>query len=464
MKILALVMAFFAVGTGGFLSYGAAHYEERIAPKTYVGVVEVGGLKPEDAAKKIRLWWQTERVRKLIFLTSADSTPVAAMSLTEAGVNVDDQASIKDLPMRDYWEETKDKFIKPEDVVKKFDLKLTFSTDSSTKKIAELLKEKIGKPKPAKVSYDGAIHLTPETSSTQVKVDQLSSAIQAAVTNAEEKVIIPIEEAPKHIPDEELKKITAVIGEYTTKFPAHQISRNTNIRLAASKINGKVLLPGEQISFNQTVGRRTLAAGFKEAPVIINGMHDTGIGGGICQVSTTLYNASLLANLKVVNRHNHTFPSVYVPVGRDATVDWGSLDLVLQNNTDGPIAVVSESGKSTVTFRVLGQPTPGQQVKIVTKNHKTWANGQKIVVDKSLKPGAKKVVDKGGSGHSISTYRQVYFNGVLQKEELLNSSNYKGGKRIIAVAPGAPATPASKPGLPTAKPVTAPVGLPTTRA
>src|SRR5579862_1701627 len=124
----------------------------------------------------------------------------------------------------------------------------------------------------------------------------------------------------------------------------------------------------------------TAKGGFREAPVLKNGKHDVDIGGGICQVSTTMYNAAVLANLKIVKRNNHSIPSVYVPIGRDATVDWGSLDLVIGNPTDKPVAVCSNYLNGKITFRILGQKDPSIKVKVETAHERSWGRSAEMIV------------------------------------------------------------------------------------
>ena len=226
-----------------------------------------------------------------------------------------------------------------------------------------------------------------------------------------------------------------------------QESRYSNIRLASSKLNGLVLLPGERVSFNDTVGRRTEKGGFKLAGVYKNGKHDVDVGGGICQVSTTLYNAALLADLKIVQRHNHSMPVPYVPLGQDATVDYGALDLQIQNNSTSPIAISSEYHPGKLTFRILGRKDPGLRVKILSDGKQRWDAGTLVVVDPALAPGQKKVVDKGASGQSIKTYRVVYRDGREIRKESLGLSYYKGGQKVIAVGQAAVAAKTEPSGL-----------------
>src|SRR5262249_4274073 len=158
-------------------------------------------------------------------------------------------------------------------------------------------------------------------------------------------------------------------------------------------------------SFNGTVGRRTEKAGFQIAGVYKNGKHDFDVGGGICQVSTTLYNAALLDDLKIVERHNHSMPVAYVPLGRDATVDYGALDLEIANNSDHPIAINSEFHPGKLTFRILGKKDKSLDVKIESDGSQRWDPGTQLVSDPSLPAGKRKVIDKGSSGRQVSTYR-----------------------------------------------------------
>ena len=144
-----------------------------------------------------------------------------------------------------------------------------------------------------------------------------------------------------------------LLGKYTTKYVSNA-NRTTNLRLASNKIDGYVLMPGETFSYNQTVGKRTIAEGYKNAAIYENGEVTDGVGGGICQISSTLYNAIVAADLEIMERHNHTFVSTYVPAGQDATVAWGSLDFKFRNNRDYPIKISSNVSDGYATCKIYG--------------------------------------------------------------------------------------------------------------
>ena len=148
-----------------------------------------------------------------------------------------------------------------------------------------------------------------------------------------------------------------LLSTYSTTYSTRDRDRTTNLQLAASKINGTVLMPGETFSYNQVVGERTIAAGYKEAPIYVSGEVVDGLGGGICQITSTLYNAVLYANLEIVERSNHQFVPSYVSASRDATVVYGSIDFKFKNNRDYPIKLVCSVSGGIAKFDIYGLRT-----------------------------------------------------------------------------------------------------------
>ena len=144
------------------------------------------------------------------------------------------------------------------------------------------------------------------------------------------------------------------LARFTTKYSTRDADRTTNLRLAANKVNGTVLMPGETFSYNKIVGARTIAAGYKEAPVYENGQVVDGIGGGICQVSSTIYNAAIYANLDIVQRSNHQFVPSYVTASRDATVVYGAIDFQFKNNRKYPIKIVCTVSGGVASCQIFG--------------------------------------------------------------------------------------------------------------
>lgn len=171
-----------------------------------------------------------------------------------------------------------------------------------------------------------------------------------------------------------------LLGSFSTKYDTSNKDRTTNLRLASNKINGTVVMPGEEFSYNKVVGKRTIAAGYKEAAIYADGEVTNGLGGGICQITTTLYNAVIEANMEIMQRRNHMFVPSYSDPGKDATVAWGSTDFVFKNRRDYPIKIESSVSGGIATVKIYGLKTDDEyDINIETKTVKSTSNT--LVVD-----------------------------------------------------------------------------------
>lgn len=222
-----------------------------------------------------------------------------------------------------------------------------------------------------------------------------------------------------------------VLGTYTTWVKGTAVRKN-NVRLAGVKCNNVILLPGEEFSYNQTVGKRTVAAGFGAAGAYVNGETVDTVGGGICQSSSTIYNAVLLANLQITQRTNHSYVSSYVPIGQDATVSWGSLDFRFKNNRDYPIKIAVSYSNSRLTCKIYGTDVDGTTVKIVSQRLSTIPYQTIYKDDPTLEEGKEKVDVTGYSGAKAQTYRKVYDkNGKLISSTKEAYSVYKRRDKVV---------------------------------
>ena len=223
------------------------------------------------------------------------------------------------------------------------------------------------------------------------------------------------------------------ISSFTTNTTANQ-NRNTNVRLAAEAINGTVIKPGQEFSFNGTVGQRTEAKGYKGAAAYNNGEVVQEIGGGVCQVSTTLYNAVFKAGLKISSRRSHTFEPSYVTPGRDATVSWDQPDFKFINNSSTAIGLRASYADQKVTVSVYGIP--------ILEDGITWDLDSKKVEDlgtpnptyeedQTLQPGEEVIKSKGSAGSRWETYKVVYKNGKEISRELDHKTTYKGHTPVV---------------------------------
>ena len=230
-----------------------------------------------------------------------------------------------------------------------------------------------------------------------------------------------------------------VLGTSTTKC-AGPWGRHQNIRLAAKAINGNIYNPGEEFWYNAAVGQRTEARGFQPAAAYSGGRTVTSIGGGICQMSSTLYYATLLSDLKIVLRYAHMFDPGYMPVtGCDATVSWGGPDFAFRNDTDYPIKIVTSYNDDTNELTVTIMGTRVNDNYVVMTNQFLSYSEFKVVYkeDESVSPGDQVVDQYGHNGYEVRTYRNVYDgDGKLLRSTVEATSDYDRGDKIILVAPG----------------------------
>lgn len=216
------------------------------------------------------------------------------------------------------------------------------------------------------------------------------------------------------------------IATYTTKT-TDDSNRNTNIDLASQEFHGRMIPAGGTISFNETTGQRTRDKGYKEAGAIENGRTIKEIGGGICQVSSTLFNAMLRADCEIVSRKPHAWPSDYVPRGEDATVDWPNLDLVMRNPSDAPMFITAWYEDQTVTVEIYGLSL-GDGRSVELESVTTYERKPTEVVytyNGDLAVGTNQLLKKPRTGYSVDTYKIILQNGQEVSREKLYTSDYR---------------------------------------
>ena len=255
--------------------------------------------------------------------------------------------------------------------------------------------------------------VTPEKIGYEMDIDGTAAAVKALFDSKTYSGLVKVPMTVKQ-PKVTQKMIDEEFGlmgeEWTTT--SNNSNRNNNIRQACDNMNGTILNPGDTFSFNEIVGQRTAENGFKEATVILGGQYEQGLGGGICQVSTTLYNAVMKANLEVVERNSHAWPSDYIAYGLDATVDWPNLDFKFKNDSDSQIVVVAywDSSDSRVHCEIYGHKLPeGKYIELETETVSTVSPGaNEYIEDKELPVGQTKTVRAAHTGMTIKVYKVWY--------------------------------------------------------
>ena len=220
----------------------------------------------------------------------------------------------------------------------------------------------------------------------------------------------------------------------TTKYDSTNVNRATNLEIAVNKINGTVLAPGEIFSFNKVVGERTAKSGFKEAIIYADGELDYGLGGGICQVSSNLYNTVLKANLEIVERKNHSMTVNYLPIGCDATVSYGSVDFKFKNSRSYPIKIVATINSGVITISIYGIKEENEYtVDIITETLQKEDFETVYERTSSVPEGTEIIKQTGKYGYKCSTYKVLYQNGKIVSKTLLSTDTYKPQKQIVQV-------------------------------
>jgi len=247
---------------------------------------------------------------------------------------------------------------------------------------------------------------------------------------------LKITKAQKTIKDLGTEAFPYVVSSFSTRYDASNTNRSTNLRIAAEKINGTVLLPGEVFSYNKTVGKRTVEEGYKDAKIYADGGVVDGLAGGICQISSTLYNAVLLANLEIVERRNHSFTTSYVAAGRDATVVWGTIDFQFKNSRTYPIKIEASVKNGIAEFKIHGmQEQQEYEINILPRTTASIPYATTYVDDPMLAPGQQVISQAGHLGYKVTTTLVKMLNGVEVSREILSNDTYQPMKAIIRRGP-----------------------------
>ncbi|MCT4595292.1 MAG: VanW family protein [Anaeromicrobium sp.] len=279
----------------------------------------------------------------------------------------------------------------------------------------------------------GTITIIPEVNSFEFDKIKLMENIKAASLTGKDTFRVPTKVTIAPVTTKNFENMDLeLLSEFTTKYSPSNKPRSSNIAMATSYVNGTLLKPGEIFSYNDTVGKRTSERGFKIAGIYKNGKVSKGLGGGICQGSTTLYNAVLLGDLEIVDRNNHSLTVPYVPLSRDATVSWGTQDFKFKNNTDKDIYIYGSTTRNTVTFKIYGKQRD-KEIKLISKVlGKKYAPVEKIE-DPSLNPGEEKISDKGHTGYTSQLIKEVYENGELVDSYVVSKDYYMTTPKIIKI-------------------------------
>jgi vancomycin resistance protein YoaR len=313
-----------------------------------------------------------------------------------------------------------------------------FSGSAADRYFARLEQQVDRKPKDAGFAVvSNKIRVVPAEPGLQLDVPGAAAAVLAAASRSANRVTrlpLAVAQPKRSTAAAQAMGITGVVGTYETVYGGEP-NRIHNVQLVARLIDNKLIAPGTTFSFNGTTGERTAAKGFLEAPVIVNGELQTGLGGGVCQVSTTVFNAAFEAGLPITARTNHALYISHYPLGRDATVNYPDTDLKFVNDTNHWLLLRTVVGSSSLVVSLYGTPVHRRVESIAQPLRYVSAPPVQKTVDATLKPGQVVVDESGVPAQSTSVERKVYSAGGTLLSEATWYSSYRAEPKIVRVGP-----------------------------
>ncbi len=297
------------------------------------------------------------------------------------------------------------------------------------KNILSIIKKQTDKEeKDAQIAYlNGEIKMSPETYGSEFNIEKNMYIVENAILSEKfDGINLEFTKKIPHITMDDIKDINGILSEYKTNFNSLAENRSYNIKLACEKINNVLLLPGDSFSMNKFLGPRTLENGYKEAPIILKDEFVPDVGGGVCQVTTTLYCSALLSKLKITSRKPHSLPLGYVPASFDATIAGDYIDLRFDNSMDSSILISTQVTGGTINIRILGDLNKkGNQVKLRSEILEVYEPEVEVIIDNNLPINEKIMVKQPQRGLKSRLYRDTYNpNGSLLNTELISEDVY----------------------------------------
>ena len=433
MLVCAIIVIISALFTGYFLSI--SKIVDEWSNKIYLGVevqdVNIGGLTKEEAREKLAKELQGKIGEKKAIIKIDDSEFELLYSDIDPVYDLDNVVN------------EALNFGKNESALKKYsyikntgkkehEINLNLSYDEEKlKTYEESVKSKVeDEPKDATLSINGNnFTIVDEVVGKSINMDELDNKLKEAITghiNEEVVVSVDLEMVQPKITSKDLSKINGIIGSYSSSYGTSSEGRSANIDLSTKAINGVILMPGDTFSFNEVVGPRTVERGYKEAATYVGNKVEPGIGGGICQVSTALYRAVMHANIRSVERRNHSMSVGYAKPGLDATVSYGDIDYKFKNTYDSPIYIEGNTYNKVMTYNIYGDVSAlgGKTYDMENEIIQTIEPTVKVVEDATL-PEGKEVTESGGmTGYKVNSYQLTYENGVQINKELVSTDYY----------------------------------------
>ncbi len=437
----------------------AAHWTEPVYAKEktlpdglYVGDVSLGGMTEEEAEKAVAAKVEELAARQVRLNGDGNEASVAAKELGFAWKNPEE---LKETACNLAAGNLVQQYMARKDV-EKTPVHIPLETEVDEGRVEVFVRENTSgltaEPQNATITRaSGAFHITPSVPGRLVDIAATKKALQQQVCSEEKEITVDVvvaEWAPD-ITESDLSSIQDVLGTYTTNFSSSNTSRRKNLANGANKINGHVLMPGQMLSGYECMHPFTTANGYYTAAAYENGRVVDSVGGGVCQIATTLYNAALRAELEINQRQNHSMIVAYVKPSMDAAIAGTVKDIRFTNNYSTPIFVEGRAENGKLTFTIYGRETRpvNRTLDFVSETLSSVSPGPPTEqLDMSLAPGSRKQVQSAHQGLKSRLWKIVKVDGVVTEKILLHTDTYNASKAIVLVGPPVPAAPrASRP-------------------
>lgn len=439
-KIILLSAVFFIIGFClASIMYFLNSWQGLIYPGVHIKNISIGGMDKRKALEIINLTYIDKIQNKEVALKYDNIYHYLKLSKLGIKTNIEEVLEEAMNYGKNFSIIEKLKILtKPQNI--EFDFQVKVDENDFNVAVDDISQEIYKEPIDADLSIKGGnISIIPHEDGISINRNSLKEEVEACIYDLESEelsVEVPTVILQAKITEDMLQGINGVISSFTTNFRTSQEGRVKNIEKGAEIINGTILLPGEVFSFNDTVGDTSKERGFFPAPEILYGKLEEGYGGGMCQVSSTLYGAILRANITPMNRQHHSFPVNYVQEGLDAAIAYGVIDFKFKNIYDIPIYIRSVVNGRNITFSLYSDVSllKGKMYEYYSINKEIIPAGYVYITDPNLSEGIYETRVKGRDGVICDVYRITYDkSGNILEEKFIYKDTYAPIDAVIAM-------------------------------